>query len=573
MQESALVSKQENDDELSSQIKGETMQASMMNSQLMISSILTHAERNFPTTEMVSVTMDNPRHRQTYKTFASRCRQLANGLNSLGAKFGDRIGTLAWNDYRHMELYYGVSGSGMVCHTINPKLFPEQVAYIINHAEDRFLFVDVLVMPLLEALKDHLTKVEVIVVLTDKANMPDTSLPNVLCYEELLSAQSDEFAWPEFDENTASGMCYTSGTTGNPKGVVYSHRSTILHALAGGLPDVTGASNMVTSLPVVPMFHVNAWGAPYAALMVGTKLVLPGPKMADGETLHSLMVAEEVTFSSGVPTIWLALLDYLEANNKTVPSLERVSVGGAACPRIIVERFREQHNAIVVQGWGMTETSPLGTIFSLKKGMENLSTSEITDLQCLQGRGVFGIEMCIVDENNEELPWDGVAFGALKVRGPWVAKGYYGLSEVPGTEGCPVDEKGWFETGDVATINAEGYLQITDRTKDVIKSGGEWISSIEIENAAVNHADIAEAAVIGRTHPKWTERPLLIVVVQEGKSLTRNDVLEFLKDKLHKMAMPDDVVFVDELPHTATGKLNKLGLRKTFEDYQFPNVG
>lgn len=330
---------------------------------------------------------------------------------------------------------------------------------------------------------------------------------------------------------------------------------------------------MVTSLPVVPMFHVNAWGAPYAALMVGTKLVLPGPKMADGETLHSLMVAEEVTFSSGVPTIWLALLDYLEANNKKVPSLERVSVGGAACPRIIVERFREQHNATVVQGWGMTETSPLGTVFSLKKGMENLSISEITDLQCLQGRGVFGIEMRIVDENNEELPWDGVAFGALKVRGPWVAKGYYGLSEVPGAEGCPVDETGWFETGDVATINAEGYLQITDRTKDVIKSGGEWISSIEIENAAVNHADIAEAAVIGRIHPKWTERPLLIVVVREGKSLTRNDVLEFLKDKLHKMAMPDDVVFVDELPHTATGKLNKLGLRKTFEDYQFPAAG
>jgi fatty-acyl-CoA synthase len=447
------------------------------------------------------------------------------------------------------------------------------VAYIINHAQDRFLFADLLVMPLIEALKDHLTGVEAVIVLTDKANMPDSSLSNVLCYEELLSAQSDDFAWPEFDENTASGMCYTSGTTGNPKGVVYSHRSTLLHALAGALPDVTGASNMVTSLPVVPMFHVNAWGAPYAALMVGTKLVLPGPKMADGETLHSLMVAEEVTFSSGVPTIWLALLDYLEANNKTIPSLERVSVGGAACPRIIVERFREQHNAIVVQGWGMTETSPLGTIFSLKKGMENLSTSEITDLQCLQGRGVFGIEMCIVDENNEELPWDGVAFGALKVRGPWVAKGYYGLSEVPGAEGCPVDEKGWFETGDVATINAEGYLQITDRTKDVIKSGGEWISSIEIENAAVNHVDIAEAAVIGRIHPKWTERPLLIVVLREGKSLTTADVLDYLKDKLHKMAMPDDVVFVDELPHTATGKLNKLGLRKTFADYQFPGVG
>ena len=546
------------------------MQALMMNTQLMISSILKHAEKNFPDVEMVSVTVDSPRHRQNYKTFAKRSRQLANVLESLGAKFGDRIGTLAWNDFRHMELYYAVSGSGMVCHTINPRLFPEQVAYIINHAEDKILFVDVLVIPLLEALKAHLSKVETIVILTDKAHMPESTLPNVLCYEEILEAQSDNYDWPEFDENTASGMCYTSGTTGNPKGVVYSHRSTVIHALSGSLPDVTGASIMETSLPVVPMFHVNAWGAPYAALMVGTKLVLPGPKMADGEILHDLITTENVTVSSGVPTIWLALLDYLEANQKSVPSLKRASVGGAACPRIIVERFREQHDCAVVQGWGMTETSPLGTVFCLKNGMEQLSTEEVTDLQCLQGRGVFGIEMCIVDENNEELPWDGVAFGALKVRGPWVANGYYGLSDVPGEEDCPVDKDGWFQTGDVASITPDGYLQITDRTKDVIKSGGEWISSIEIENAAVNHADIAEAAVIGRYHPKWTERPLLIVVIQEGKSLTREDVLEFLKDKLHKMAMPDDVVFINELPHTATGKINKLGLRNTFENYQFP---
>ena len=546
------------------------MQALMMNSQLMISSILKHAEKNFPEVEMVSVTVDSPRHRQTYKTFAKRCRQLANALSALGAEFGDRIGTLAWNDFRHMELYYGVSGSGMVCHTINPKLFPEQVAYIINHAEDKILFVDVLVMPLLEALKDHLSKVETVVVMTDRAHMPESTLPNVLCYEELLAEHADEYEWPQFDENTASGMCYTSGTTGNPKGVVYSHRSTLLHALAGALPDVTTASNMETTLPVVPMFHVNAWGAPYAALMVGMKMVLPGPKMADGETLTDLMASEEVTFSSGVPTIWLALLDYLENNNKTIPSLSRVSVGGAACPRIIVERFREQHNCTVVQGWGMTETSPLGTIFSLKKGMEDYSDEQMTDLQCLQGRGVFGIEMCIVDEGNEELPWDGEAFGALKVRGPWVAKGYYGLSDVPGDDECPVDETGWFNTGDVATISPDGFLQITDRTKDVIKSGGEWISSIEIENAAVNHEDIAEAAVIGRYHPKWTERPLLICVLQEGKSLSSDEVLEFLRGKLHKMAVPDGVEFVDELPHTATGKLNKLGLRKTFADYEFP---
>lgn len=546
------------------------MQALMMNTQLMISSILRHADKNFPDSEIVSVTADNPRHRHTYKDFANRSRQLANALAELGAKFGDRIGTLAWNDYRHLELYYGVSGSGMVCHTINPKLFPEQVNYIINHAEDRFIFVDLLVVPLLEALKDHLPKVEYYIILTDEAHMPVTTLSNVICYETLISKQSTSFDWPEFDENTASAMCYTSGTTGNPKGVVYSHRSTLLHALGGSMPDVIAASCKEIILPIVPMFHVNAWGAPYASLMAGSKMVMPGPKMADGESLQNLIETEKVTFSSGVPTIWLGLLDYLDKTGKTIPTLARASVGGAACPRIIIERFKRQHNVEVIQGWGMTETSPLGTIFSKKAGMENLSEEEVIDLQCLQGRGVFGIEMRIVDENNHELPWDGVAFGALKVRGPWVSSGYYGLSQVPGSEGCPVDELGWFDTGDVATINPQGYLQITDRTKDVIKTGGEWVSSIEIENAAVNHPDVAEAAAIGRYHPKWTERPLLVVVRQAGKSLTTDQMLTFLGNKLHKISMPDDVVFVEELPHTATGKLNKLALRKSLADYQFP---
>jgi acyl-CoA synthetase (AMP-forming)/AMP-acid ligase II len=546
------------------------MQALMMNSQLMISSILRHADKNFPDSEIVSVTADNPRHRHTYKDFANRSRQLANALAELGAKFGDRIGTLAWNDYRHLELYYGVSGSGMVCHTINPKLFPEQVNYIINHAEDRFIFVDLLVVPLLEALQDHLPKVEGYIILTDEAHMPKTTLTNVICYETLLSKQSTSFDWPEFDENTASAMCYTSGTTGNPKGVVYSHRSTLLHALGGSMPDVVSASYKETTLPIVPMFHVNAWGAPYAALMAGSKMVMPGPKMADGESLQNLIETEKVTFSSGVPTIWLALLDYLDKTGKTIPSLTRASVGGAACPRIIIERFKHQHDVEVIQGWGMTETSPLGTIYCKKAGMENLSEEEVIDLQCLQGRGVFGIEMRIVDDSNRELPWDGVAFGALKVRGPWVSSGYYGLSQVPGSEGCPVDELGWFDTGDVATINPQGYLQITDRTKDVIKTGGEWVSSIEIENAAVNHPDVAEAAAIGRYHPKWTERPLLVVVRQAEAILTTDELLEFLSHKLHKISMPDDVVFVDELPHTATGKLNKLALRKSLADYQFP---
>ncbi|GAC34762.1 long-chain-fatty-acid--CoA ligase [Paraglaciecola polaris] len=546
------------------------MQALMMKSQLMISNILKHAEKNYPLREIVSVTADNPRHRYTYKDFAVRSRQLANALNSIGAQFGDRIGTLAWNDYRHLELYYAISGSGMVCHTINPKLFPEQVTYIINHAEDRFIFVDVLVMPLIEALAPQLSNVEAFIVLTNKANMPETNLENVLCYEELIADKSSEFEWPEFDENTASGMCYTSGTTGNPKGVVYSHRSTLLHAFAGALPDVTNSSSRETCLPVVPMFHVNAWGLPFGTIMTGTKLVMPGPKMGDGETLQNLIESEQVTFSSGVPTIWLALLDYLDKSAKKIPTLHKVSVGGAACPRTIIERFKHNYDTMVYQGWGMTETSPLGTIFGLQPGMEDYTDEQITDLQAMQGRGVFGIEMRIVDEDNNELPWDGVAFGALKVRGPWVVSGYYGMSQIPGEEGCPVDEMGWFETGDVATINPLGYMQITDRTKDVIKSGGEWVSSIDIENAAVSHPGIAEAAAIGRYHPKWTERPLLIAVRKGDKQTTSAEVLAFLTDKLHKWSMPDDVVFVDELPHTATGKLNKLALRKTFEDYQFP---
>jgi acyl-CoA synthetase (AMP-forming)/AMP-acid ligase II len=547
------------------------MQALMMNSQLMISSILKHAEMNFPESEIVSVTADNPLHRYTYKDFARRSRQLAKVLPQLGAKFGDRIGTLAWNDYRHLELYYAVSGSGMVCHTINPKLFPEQVAYIVKHAEDKVLFVDLLVMPLIEALKAHLTGVEHIVVLTDKAHMPKTTLNNVSCYEELLAAQNDEFEWPQFDENTASGMCYTSGTTGHPKGVVYSHRSTLLHALAGSLPDVTNASTKETCMPVVPMFHVNAWGIPYGSIMAGSKMVMPGPKMADGATLQALIENEGVTFSSGVPTIWLALLDYLDKSKTTLNKMSRVTVGGAACPRTIIERFKG-YGATVVQGWGMTETSPLGTVFSLKRDMGDLSDTEIIDLQCKQGRGVFGIEMRIVDDNNQPLPWDGIAFGALKVRGPWVASGYYGMSQVPGTEGCPVDDKGWFDTGDVATIDPNGFMQITDRTKDVIKSGGEWVSSIEIENAAVSHPHIAEAAAIGRYHPKWTERPLLVAVLIPGVTLSSQEVIDYLAPTLHKWSLPDDVVFVAELPHTATGKLNKLALRITFEDYQFPDV-
>ncbi|GAC13090.1 long-chain-fatty-acid--CoA ligase [Aliiglaciecola lipolytica] len=546
------------------------MKGLMMNTQLMISSILRHADKNFPHREIVSVTADNPRHRYTYADFAKRSRKLANALASMDVQFGDRIGTLAWNDYRHLELYYGVSGSGLVCHMINPKLFPEQINYIINHAEDKILFVDVLVMPLVEALHSHLKTVEKIVVLTDKQHMPDSKLKNLICYEELLDQFDDNYQWPEFDENTAAGMCYTSGTTGNPKGVVYSHRSTVLHAYAGSLPDITNASCNSVTMPIVPMFHVNAWGIPYAGIMVGSKLVMPGPKMADGETLHSLIETEGVTNSSGVPTIWLALLDYLDKTGNKIPTLQCVTAGGAACPRNIIKRFKLDYQTDVKQGWGMTEMSPLGTVFVLSPGMENLTDDEEIDLRLKQGKSVFGVEMKIVDEQNNELPWDGVAFGALKVKGPWIATGYYGMSQTPGDKDCPVDSDGWMNTGDVATIDPLGYLQITDRTKDVIKSGGEWISSIDIENAAINHPQIAEAAAIGRYHPKWTERPLLIVVPAENTNLSSAEIIEYLQQKMHKWAVPDDVVFIDELPHTATGKLNKLALREKYEDYQFP---
>ena len=542
------------------------MQGLMMNEPLLISSIAKHAEKFHGNREIVSVTADNPRHRCTVADVISRSRRLANALGRLGCEQGDRIATIAWNDYRHLELYYGVSGAGYVCHTINPRLFPEQLIFIINHAEDRLVFTDVMFVPLLEKLLPQIPGVEGFVVMTDEANMPETSLPNAHCYETLVAAETDDYEWPALDERTASALCYTSGTTGDPKGVLYDHRSTVLHAYAAPAPDVMDLSSRDSVLPVVPLFHVNAWGVPYSTLMVGAKLVLPGPKMGDGAALFELMDSEDVTMALGVPTVWLGLLQYCESEGKRLDKLQRSLVGGAAVPRSMIEAFRDKHDVELRQGWGMTEMSPLGTCNSLKAGLQSLTDDEKLDLATKAGRGIFGCELRIVDDEGKELPWDGLAYGALQVRGPWICSDYFKLG---GSAGTHTDD-GWFDTGDVATIDENGYMAITDRTKDVIKSGGEWISSIELENTAMGHPGVAEAAVIGVAHPKWTERPLLVVVRAEGADVSKDEMLGYFDGKVATWWIPNDVVFVDELPHTATGKVKKIELRKQFADYAFP---
>jgi len=541
------------------------MQGLMMETPLLVSSILRHAERNFPEREIVSVTADDPLHRYTYRDCFRRARQFANALDKLELARGDRVAMLAWNDFRHLEAYYGIGGAGYVCHTINPRLFPEQVAYIINHAEDRYLLVDLLVMPLVEKLASQLSGLKGIIVLTSEASMPETALDNVYCYETLLAAEDEAYDWPALDENDAVAMCYTSGTTGNPKGVVYSHRSQVLHALAVVAPDALNLSNRDTILPVVPLFHVNAWGIPYAAPMVGARIVFPGPKMGDGETLYRLMEGEQVTVSLGVPTIWSALLQYLDETDNTLDALQRTVIGGAAAPESMIRAFQDRHNVVVNQGWGMTEMSPVGTVNTLKAGLaESLSADEIVALRTKAGRGLYGVEMRIVDDAGDELAWDGQQAGALQVRGPWVCSAYYRLER----DVTSHTEDGWFNTGDVAKIDALGYLQITDRTKDVIKSGGKWISSIDVENVAVGHPGVAEAAVIGVPHPKWTERPLLIVVKAPGQNPDKASVLDWFDGKIASWWRPDEVVFVDEIPHTATGKVRKTALREQFADFQ-----
>ncbi len=541
------------------------MQGLIMDVPLTITSIMRHADCNHGDQEIVSITADNPRHRYSYAEAFRRTRKLANALTEYGIAAADRIGTLAWNDYRHFELYFGVAGIGAVTHTINPRLFPEQIIYIINHAEDRLIFVDPLILPTLEAIADKLNSVETFIVLTDDENLPSSTLKNVVSYEHFIGSCRDEYSWPELNERSASSLCYTSGTTGDPKGVLYSHRANVLHSYASNTPDVFNFSTGDTAMPVVPMFHVNAWGIPYASPMVGVKLVFPGPKMGDGAALQTLIEEEKVTFSAGVPTVWLALLNYLNESGKTVDTLQRLIIGGAACPEMVMREFLDKHGVHVHHAWGMTETSPLGTVNTLKAGMENLPDDELYRMKLKQGRALYGIEMKIVDDENKELARDGESSGELKVRGPWVCSDYFkmeGKSEAH-------DADGWFATGDVATIDADGYMQITDRSKDVIKSGGEWISSMDLENAAIGHPQVQEAAVIGIAHPKWSERPLLIIVRKPASDLQAEEIITWLKDKVASWWLPDAVEFVDEIPHTATGKILKLELRKQFSDFKF----
>lgn len=538
----------------------------MQDRPLLISQLLTYAAENHGDVEVVSRTVEGPIHRCGYREVERRARRLARALREQGVSPADRIGTLAWNTYRHLEVYYAVSGMGAVCHTINPRLFPNQISYIVNHAEDRYIFTDPTFVPLLEQLAPTLSGVQGFVLMTDRAHMPaETSLPNAICYEDLIASVDDAYEWPTFDERTASSLCYTSGTTGNPKGVLYSHRSTVLHAFAVCTPDAFDLSSRDNVLPVVPMFHANGWGVPYAAPMCGAKITMPGPKM-DGASIFEMLDSEKVTLAAGVPTVWLMLLQHMEDHGLTLPALDRVLIGGSAAPRSMIETFQTKYDVTVIHAWGMTEMSPLGTVGTLLPKHADRSESERLDVQVKQGRPLWGVDMKIVGDDGQQAPRDGKTFGHLMVRGPWVTAGYFRAEG-----GDLLDHDGWFDTGDIATIDTDSYMHITDRSKDVIKSGGEWISSIDLENAAVGHPQVAEAAVIGIDHPKWTERPLLIVVRKPNTSVAKADILEYLTTRVSKWWLPDDIVFVDELPHSATGKILKAALRKQWKDYTLPD--
>ncbi len=538
----------------------------LMQSQgLMISSILTHAARHHGAAEVVSRTHENTTHRYTWAGVERRSRRLVKVLLAHGVERQDRVGTLAWNGYRHLEVYYASSGMEAIVHTINPRLHPDDIAYIINHAADKILFVDLSFAPLISLIAARIADtVKTVVMLTDTANMPEVTLApgmTLACYEQLMDAADEDYVWPRFDENTAASLCYTSGTTGRPKGVLYSHRSTWLHAYAVSMPDVLDIRATSRILPVVPMFHVNAWGTPYATALAGAALILPGRHL-DGASMAGLLNAERVTFTSGVPTVWLGLLQHLRSSGQRLETVTRIMTGGSAAPPLLIEAFRDEYGIRFEQGWGMTELSPVGTFNAPKPAQAGLTRDEAARHMLKQGRILPGLDMKIVDGDGRELPWDGVAFGDLKVRGPWVASAYFG--EEPG---AALDKDGWFATGDVATIDPDGFMEITDRSKDVIKSGGEWISSITLENLAVSHPDVMEAAVIAAAHPKWDERPLLLVVPLPGHTVDPASVLALLEGKVAKWWLPDEVVVVDELPHTATGKLLKTSLRTRYKDH------
>jgi fatty-acyl-CoA synthase len=541
------------------------LQGLMMQIPLLISSLIKHADRHHGDTEIVSRRVEGDIHRTTYRELHRRSRQMANALAGLGIRMSDRVATLAWNGYRHMELYYAVSGSGAVLHTINPRLHPEQIAWIANHAEDQALFFDLTFLPIIEAIAPHCRTIRHYVAMIDKDRMPAASKVNLLCYEDLINSYSDAFEWPQFDENQASSLCYTSGTTGNPKGALYSHRSTILHTYAIALPDSLSLSARDVVLPVVPMFHVNAWGLPYAATMTGAKMVMPGAQL-DGKSLYELFEQEKVTLSAGVPTVWQGLLAHTESNNLKFSTMNRTVIGGSACPPAMIKLFQEKYGVQVLHAWGMTEMSPVGTVGTLKAKHLTLPPAQREAVQQKQGRVVYGVDMKIVGDDGGELPWDGKAFGDLMVRGPWVVREYF-----KGEGGNPLKD-GWFPTGDVSTIDPDGYMQITDRSKDVIKSGGEWISSIDIENIAMAHPAVAMAACIAAKHPKWDERPLLVVVKKPNAEVTREQLLAHYEGKVAKWQIPDDVVFVDSIPLGATGKMLKTKLREQFKDYRLPTA-
>jgi fatty-acyl-CoA synthase len=528
--------------------------------------IIDHAAIQHGDREVVTRSIEGPIHRTNYREVRKRALKVAQRLEKEGVKLGDRVATLAWNTWRHLETWYGITGIGAVYHTINPRLFPEQIAYIANHAEDKLMFLDTTFVPLMEKLQDKLSTIQRYVILTDAAHMPQTSLRNAVPYEDWIAEVDGDFTWATFDENTAAGMCYTSGTTGNPKGVVYSHRSNVLHSLVALTPDAFDLSVQDTIMPVVPFFHANGWTIAFSAPMSGCRLILPGMKL-DGVSIYELLESERVTMTAAVPTIWLMLLNHMETNNLKLSTLRRVLIGGSACPRAMIEKFEKTYGVTVAHAWGMTEMNPIGSICAIKPDYDANDYEKLLDVKSKQGAAPFTVEMKIVDDSEKELPWDGKTVGRLKVKGVAVTKGYF-----KGEGGNVLDPNGFFDTGDICSIDPFGMIQITDRSKDVIKSGGEWISSIDLENLAVGHPKVMEAAVIGIRHPKWDERPLLVIIPKKGESPTREEILNYMEGKIAKWWMPDDVVFVNEIPHTATGKILKTALRDQFKEYTLPTA-